>query len=130
MTDSLGFATKVGLDRLLTGGVLGGDVQELPCHVWGLVAEHMDERLAGHAVDEGIDDVDVGDVGELVVLLGETLDVLPKGLVGPLPVVLEVPSVPRLSVRTLEVVDEDGAEIALAADAARLKLLELGFGRA
>ena len=77
------------------------------------------------AVGEG-----VSDVGELVVLLGETLDVLPQGLVGPLPVVLEVPSVPRLSVRTLEVVDEGGAEIALAADAARLKLLELGFGRA
>ena len=44
----------------------------------------MDERLVGHAVDEGIDDVDIGDVGELVALLGEMLDVLPEGLVGSL----------------------------------------------
>jgi hypothetical protein len=51
----------------------------------------VDERLAGHATDEGIDDVGVGDVGELVVLLGETLDVLSKGLVEPLLAVAEIP---------------------------------------
>ena len=34
----LGLATEVGLDNLLTDGVLGGDVQELPCHVRGLTA--------------------------------------------------------------------------------------------
>jgi hypothetical protein len=38
------------------------------------VAKCVDERLIGHATDEGIDDVDIGDVGELVVLLGEMLD--------------------------------------------------------
>jgi hypothetical protein len=36
----------------------------------------MDEHLADHAIDEGIDHVGVGDVGELVALLGEALDVL------------------------------------------------------
>jgi hypothetical protein len=51
----------------------------------------MDERLAGRATDEGIDDVGVSDVGELVVLLGETLDVLSEGLIGPLLVVAEIP---------------------------------------
>jgi hypothetical protein len=51
----------------------------------------MDERLIGHAIDEGVDDVGVGDVEELIVLLGKTLDILPKGLIGPLPAVAEIP---------------------------------------
>ena len=88
------------------------------------MAERMDERLIGCVVDEGIGDISVGDVGELIALLGETLDVLPEGLVGPLPVVAEVPQVAELSVRTVEVADKDGAEIAPATNAARLDLLE------
>ena len=36
----------------------------------GLVAKRVDESLAGHATDEGIDHVGIGDVGELIVLLG------------------------------------------------------------
>jgi hypothetical protein len=50
------------------------------------MAEHMDERLTSRATDEGIDDV-----GELIALLGEMLDVLPKGLIGPLLVIVEIP---------------------------------------
>jgi hypothetical protein len=50
----------------------------------------VDEHLAGHAVDEDVDDVSVDDVGELVALLGKALYVLSMGLVGPLPVVVEV----------------------------------------
>jgi hypothetical protein len=91
VTDGLGFAAEVGLDCLLIGGILGGNVQELPHHVCGLMAKRVDERLTGRAINEGVDDVGVGDVGELVALLGETLDVLPKGLIGPLPTVAEVP---------------------------------------
>jgi hypothetical protein len=51
----------------------------------------VDERLAGRAVDKGVDDVNVDDVRELIMLLGETLDVLLEGLIGPLPVVAEIP---------------------------------------
>ena len=51
----------------------------------------MDECLAGHGVDEGIDHISIDDVGELIVLLGEALDILMKGLVGPLLVVAEAP---------------------------------------
>jgi hypothetical protein len=51
----------------------------------------VDERLAGHAVDKGVDDVNVDDVRELIMLLGETLDVLLEGLIGPLPAVTEIP---------------------------------------
>jgi hypothetical protein len=50
----------------------------------------MDEHLVGHAADEGVDHAGVGDVRELVVLLGEALDVLSDGLVGPLPTIEEV----------------------------------------
>jgi hypothetical protein len=90
VTDSLGLATD-GLDCLLVGGVLGGNIQELPHCARGLTVERMDERLIGHAIDEGVDDVGVGDVEELIVLLGKTLDILPKGLIGPLPAVAEIP---------------------------------------
>ena len=57
----------------------------------GLTAERVDERLIGHATDEGVDHVGIGDVGELVALLGEALDILLKGLIGHLPTVVEVP---------------------------------------
>ena len=105
VADGLDLAVEVGLDDLLVGGILDGDVQELPRRAWGLAAERVDERLAGRAADEGIDHVSIGDVGELVALLGEVLDVLLEGLVGPLPVVAEVPCVPKPSVCTLEVTD-------------------------
>ena len=55
------------------------------------MAERVDERLTRRAIDEGVDHVGVGDVGELIALLEEALDVLPKGLIGPLPAVEEVP---------------------------------------
>ena len=90
-TSGFGFAAKVDLDHLIASGILDDDVQELPHHARGLVAEHVDERFTVHATDEGIDDVSVSDVGELIVLLGETLDVLLEGLISPLPIVAEVP---------------------------------------
>ena len=61
-------------------------------------------------------------------LPGEMLDVLLEGLIGPLPIVVEVQQVFGLSVHTLEVVDEDLTEIAPAVDAARLELLMTSFG--
>jgi hypothetical protein len=50
----------------------------------------MDERLAGHAAGECVDHVGIGDVGELIVLLREALDVFSKCLVGPLPAIVQV----------------------------------------
>jgi hypothetical protein len=88
----------------------------------------VDERLVGHAIDEGVDHIYVSDVGELVALLREALDELLEGLIGPLPVVVEVPRVPELGVRALEVPDEDGVEVSSAADAARLELLKPNRG--
>jgi hypothetical protein len=91
VTGSLGFATKVGLDHLLTSGILGGDIQELLHHARGLAAMRVDECFIGRAADEGIDDDGVSDAGELVALLGETLDVLSEGLIGPLRIVAKIP---------------------------------------
>ena len=90
----------------------------------------MDERLAGHAAYEGIDHVGVDDVGELIALLGEALDVLLEGPVGPLSIVVEVPLVPGSSVRTLKGTDKDRMEVAPVADAARLELPEPSSGLA
>jgi hypothetical protein len=90
VTGGLGFVVEVGLDRPLTSGVIGGNAQELPHCAWGLIAERVDEHLAGHAIDEDVDDVSVDDARDLVVLLGKALDVLLMGLVGPLPTVAEV----------------------------------------
>jgi hypothetical protein len=120
----LGFATEVGLDGLFTRGVLGGDVPELLHHARGLVPKRMDKHLAGCAAGEGIDHVGIDDVWELIVLLGEVLDVLPEGLVSPLHAIMQVPFVFKPGVRTLEVTNEDGAEITPTTDAARLELLE------
>ena len=83
----LDFPAEVGLDHLLASGILGGNIQELLCCAWGLAIE----RLVGRATDEDVDHISICDVGELVALLGEALDVLPEGLVGPSPVVAEVP---------------------------------------
>ena len=91
--------------------------------MWGLTAKRVDERLAGRATDEGIDHVGIGDVWELIALLGEALNVLLEGLVGPLPVVVEILGVHWAGIGTLEVADEDRTEVALAADASRLELL-------
>ena len=92
MANGLDFPAKVGLDRLFTGGILGGDIQEFLGCARGLMAEHMDEGLIDHAIDEGINNIGVGDVGELIALLG--------------------------------------MEVAPAADAAGLELLETSSGRA
>jgi hypothetical protein len=88
---SLGLAAEVGLGGLFSRGILGGDLQELLHRVWGLTSERMDERLTSHAAGEGVDHISIGDVGDLIVLLREALDVLPEGLAGPLPVITQVP---------------------------------------
>ena len=41
------------------------------------MVECLDERLTGHAIDEGVDYVGIGDVMELIALLREALNVLP-----------------------------------------------------
>jgi hypothetical protein len=84
-------ASSLVLDNIFTCAILGGDIQEFSRHARGLVAKRVDKCLIGCATGEGIDQVGVGDVGELITLLREALNVLPKGLIGPLPVIAQVP---------------------------------------
>jgi hypothetical protein len=78
VASGLAFPIEVGLDGLLASGILGGDVK------------HEDKCLVGRAADEGMDRVSIDDVWELIAPLGEALNVLLEGLVGLLPVVVEV----------------------------------------
>ena len=71
----------------------------------------MDQGLVGGFGQEGSNHVGVGDVGELVALPGEALDVPAEGFIGLLATVLEVPWVSRAFVRALEVPHKDLHEI-------------------
>ena len=71
----------------------------------------MNQRLAGHPRQERSYHVGVGDIRELISLLGEASDVPTEGLTDLLTVVLEVPWVPRAFVRALEVSHKDLLQI-------------------
>ena len=67
----------------------------------------MNQGLVGGPGQEGSYNVGVGDVGQLVALLGEVPDVLTKSFIGLLSVVFEIPWVPRTRICALEVFHED-----------------------
>ena len=67
----------------------------------------MNQGLTGGPGQESSYDVGVGDVGQLVALLGEGLDVPMKSFPGPLSVVFEILWVPMMRVCALEVSHED-----------------------
>ena len=63
----------------------------------------MSQGLAGGPGQENSYDIGIGDVGQLVALLGEVPDVLMKSFPGLLSVVFEIPRVTRMRVGALEV---------------------------
>ena len=67
----------------------------------------MNQGLIGHPRQEGSYHVGVGDIRELIALLGEVIDVPMEDLIGLLMVVLEVPWVPRALECALEVPHKD-----------------------
>ena len=71
----------------------------------------MNQGLIDHPRQEGSYYVGVGNVRELVALLGKASDVPAEGLAGLLTAVLEVPWVPRAFVRALEVPHKDPLQI-------------------
>jgi len=75
-------------------------------------------------LEEGIDDLNVGDTGELGALLGEASYVVTQGLVGPLLAHSEIPGVPRAHVSTLEVAHEDLDQVIPIVDLVRGEVLE------
>ena len=67
----------------------------------------MNQGIAGGPGQESSYDVDIGDVGQLILLPGEALDVPTKSFTRLLLVVFEIPWVPRMRVCALEVSHED-----------------------
>ena len=57
-------ALEDGPDRLLTGGVAGGDLQEFMRGVRLLAPQFVDQGLAVRPADEHTDDVSIDDAGE------------------------------------------------------------------
>ena len=84
-----------------------GDVQEFLGGSWALASQLMNQGLTGHPGKKGSYHVGIGDIRELVALSGEALDVPTEGFAGLLAIVLEVPGVPRMLVRALEVPHKD-----------------------
>jgi hypothetical protein len=64
------------LDHFLTRGVPNGNVEEVLHGLWLVMAELMHQGLAGCAAPERRDDIGVADLGEFMILLGETLGVI------------------------------------------------------
>ena len=67
----------------------------------------MHQVPARRTLEEGVDDLDVGDAGELGASLGEMLDVVTQGFIGLLLTPSEIPGVPRAHVSALEITHED-----------------------
>ena len=85
----------------------GGNVEKLLGGSRALMSQLVNQGLIGDPRQESSNDVSVGDIGQLVVLPGEALDVPMKGFRRLLSVVFEISSVPRMRVHALEVPHED-----------------------
>ena len=64
-------------DRLFTGGVVSGNVEQVVGGMGLQAAKLVDQGLAGHPREECADDVCVDDNRERVASLGEPADVVP-----------------------------------------------------
>ena len=109
---------------LFTRGEVGGDIEQLASAHGGLTPELVYQLLTGGAGDEGSDDVEVRDVGELGALLGETPDEISERLIRLLSTAPEVPGVPRAYVCALEVLDKDPNQVCPTVDQTLREVLE------
>ena len=89
----------------------------------------MNQGLTGGPGQEGSYNISVGDVRELVALLGEALDVPTEGFFGLLSIVFEVPWVSRALVCALEVSHEDALQVRSTLDSVGRKVFQPGFCR-
>jgi hypothetical protein len=112
-----------GLNRLLARGELGGDVHQPARPGGGLVTQLAHQVAAGGAGEERADDIRVGDVGQLGVLLRESLDVVPERLSRLLAATSEISGVPRAHVRALEVAGEGLDQVVPVGDLPRRQML-------
>ena len=89
----------------------------------------MNQRIVGGPGQEGSYNVGVGDVGQLIALLGEVPDVLTKSFLGLLSVVFEIPWVPRTRVGALEVSHENLLQVRPTLNPVGRKVLQPCLGR-
>jgi hypothetical protein len=66
----------------------GGDAEELLGGSWALMSQLVNQGLAGGPEQESSYDVGISDVGQLIALPGEALDVPMKSFLGLLSAVL------------------------------------------
>ena len=104
-------ALKDGPDRLLAGGMIGGDLQELVRGARLLAPQFVDQGLAVRPAEERTNDVGIDDALQRAALLGEASDVVAQRLAAFLLAVLKVPRIARAYVRALKVADEHFSEI-------------------
>lgn len=71
---------EVGGDGLFSGGVIHGDIEEFPRGAEHLPSKGVDEPLAGGGIDEGMDGVGIGDVGEFILLPREMKNIFARHL--------------------------------------------------
>ena len=64
-------------NRLIAGGVVSGDVEQVTGGTGLQASKLVDLRLVGHPGEECAEDVNVDDIKEGVALLGEPTDVIP-----------------------------------------------------
>ena len=69
-------STKDRSDRLLVGGVVCGNVEQVASRSGLQAAKLVDQGLAGCPREEGADDIYVDDIREGVASLGEPMDVI------------------------------------------------------
>ena len=113
-----------GTNSLLAGGVVGCGVEQL-IGISGSASRKLVHQVpARRTLEESVDDLDVGDAGELGALLGEASHVVTQGHIGLLAAPFEVPGVPRAHVRALEVAHEDLDKVGPVVDLVRGQVLE------
>jgi hypothetical protein len=115
-------------DRLLPRGELGGDVHQLARLGGSLAAQFAHQVATSGAGEERLDDIRVGDVVQLGALLQKPPDVISQGFPRLLAAASEIPGVPRVHVRALEVSSEGFDQVVPVGDLRRRQMLQPGSG--
>jgi hypothetical protein len=116
------------LDRLLTRGELGGDVHQLARPGGSLATQFAHQVATSGAGEERADDIRVGDVGQLGVLLRKPPDVVSQGFPWLLAAASEIPGVPRAHICALKVSSKGFDQILPVGDLRRRQMLQPGSG--
>ena len=104
--------------------LVGGSIEQL-VGVGGTASLKLVHQVpARRGLEEGVDDLDVGDAGELGALLGEAPYVVAQGFIGLLATPFEVLGVPRVHLHALEVAHEDLDQVGPVVDLIRRQMLE------